>query len=188
MLGGIDPIIIIQLAKNIDPTFVGPEQPGILSRIPVVSQIPTVVDQPPIPIYLSENLTGIFVDSEDKNVDIQTSVETLSNGEEPDVNQKGIGSTVTINLIAKKDSIAMSLLSGLMDQVFEKLSSKEYAISYLHGPVTIFRALLQSYQVSQVADTDILNIRIELTKGAKTPVKAPALEAVPGFQGTLPGA
>lgn len=165
MLSGIDPIIIFQFSKLTS-------EPGsLLSKIPVISKIPTVVEQPPIPIYLSEELTGIYIDSEDKNVDIDTNTETLSSGESPETTQKGVGSTVSINLVAKKDSVGMSLLSAMIDLVFDKVTSREYSITYLHGATTIFRAVLHSFSVNQSATNDLLTIKIELSRGTKTPEK-----------------
>lgn len=181
MLGGIDPVIIFQVGK------LAPVLSDRISKIPLVSQIPTVLEQPPIPIYLSEKLTGIFVDSEDKNVDIETDTETLTNGEAPDVQQKGVGSTVTINLVAKKDSLGLSLLSALIDVLFEKVTSKEYAITYLHGPITVFRGVLHSYAVNQSASSELMTIKIELSKGTGKPTKPNDVPVVPGFTGTLPG-
>lgn len=179
MLNGIDPIIIFQFSKLVttdgDPL------------IPVALASPIVVDYPPIPIYLSETLTGIYIDSEDKNVDLQTETETLTNGEAPDTNQKGIGSTVSINLVAKKNSIGLTLLSAMIDLLFEKVTSKEYAITYLHGATTVFRGLLQSYSVNQNASSELMTIKIDLTRGTKQPTKPNQIVSVPGSTGTLPG-
>jgi len=180
MLGGIDPIIIFQFSKL---ASVAGET---ISKIPIVSKIPTVVDQPPIPIYLSEELTGIYIDSEDKNVDISTDTETLTDGSSPDVNQKGIGTTVSINLLAKKDSIGMALLSAMIDLVYEKVTSKEYAITYLHGATTIFRGVLHSFSVNQSADNDLLTVKIELSKGSKNPAKPAEVPVVPKVTGAVP--
>lgn len=180
MLGGIDPIVIFQFSKKL------PELSELIAKIPVVSQIPTVLDAPPIPIYLSERLTGIYIDSEDKNVDIATETETLSDGATPDVNQKGIASVVSINIVGKKDSIGLTLLSAMIDLLFDKVTSKEYAITYLHGATTVFRGVLHSYSVNQNAGDDRLLIKIELSKGSKTPVKPESVPVVGGIVGTLP--
>lgn len=166
MLGGLDPVIIIHLSKLADTSF-----GKSLAKIPVISQIPTLLEQPPIPIYLSEQFTGLYIENEDKNVDISTETETLTNGEPPEVNQKGIQSGVTISLLAKKDSTSMILLGAMIDEVFDKVSSKEYAISYLHGATTIFRGLLQSFAISQEPNTDLMSIKIQLSKGSKNPTK-----------------
>lgn len=189
MLGGIDPIIIFEFSRLANvPTVTGFVQgDSQTSRIPVISQVPTLVPLPPIPLYLSEQFTGVYIDSEDKNVDISTDTETLSSGGAPDVNQKGIGNTVSINLLAKKDSLGIALLSSMIDLVFEKVTSKEYAITYLHGATTIFRGVLHSYSANQNSENDLLRINIQLTRGNKNPTKPSPIGAVPGSTGALPG-
>ena len=182
MLGGIDPVIIFQFSKLADTGF-----GDFISKIPVISQIPTVIAQPPIPIYLSETLTGIYIDSEDKNVDIETETESLSDGSTPEVNQKAIGSVVSINLVAKKNSLGLTLLSAMIDLLYEKVTSKEYAITYLHGATTVFRGVLHSYSVNQNASNELLTIKIELSRGQKQPQKPAGIPSVPGVIGTLPG-
>ena len=72
MLGGQDPIIIFQLSKLADTGFA-----QRLSRIPLVSEIPTLVEMPPIPVYLNEQLTGVYIDSESKNIAIDRDWETI---------------------------------------------------------------------------------------------------------------
>ena len=186
MLGGLDPVIIFQFAKKVDPDFVGPAEPGVISKIPIISQIPTLIDQPPIPVYLSESLSGLQIDSEDKTVDIDTDVETLTNGEPPDVNQKGISSVVSIQITALRDNPGVTLLSALIDQVFDKLTSKEYAITYLHGPITVFRGVLQGFSLSTNSDTNLVTMKIDLSKGTKNPAKPSDVVVVPGITGAVP--
>jgi len=180
MLGGVDPIIIFQFS------VLAPTLSSSVSSIPIISQIPTLIEQPPIPLYMSETLTGILIDSEDKNIDIDTSVETLTDGKTPDVSQKGINSSVTINMRARKDSVGIMLLSAMMDLVFDRLTSKEYAVSYLNGATTIFRGVIQSYAVNQNAGDEMLSIKLEISKGAKTPVKTETPITVPKTTGALP--
>lgn len=181
MLGGLDPVIIFQFSKL--ASSVG----ATLSKIPVVASIPTVIDQPPIPIYLSEQLFNIVISGTGKQVDIETDTETLSNGQAPDVNQKGIQSSVEINIEGKQDSVALTLLSAMIDSVYEKVTSKEYAISFMYGATTIFRGVLHSYSAETVEGTDKLAIKISLSKGSKNPTKPNEVPVVPGFTGTLPG-
>ena len=89
MLGGVDPIIIIEIYTLVkdpqdEPGFIGP-------RLPIASKKQAIyVPQPPIPIYLSEELTGLYIDSEDKNIDIGTDTETLTNGKEADVRSESV--------------------------------------------------------------------------------------------------
>lgn len=180
MINGTSPVIIFQFGKLI---------PGLseaLSKVPVISQIPSVVEQPPIPIYLSDSVTGLMIDTQDKNVDIQTDVETKSDGSDPDVKQKGVNSSVRIQIKGKADNVGLILLSALIDMVFDKLSSKEYAISYLNGATTIFRGVLQNYSVNSNADNDMLLVTVELSKGTKTPQKTAEVPTVPSQTGTLP--
>lgn len=164
MLNGVDPIIIFQFSKLADQSL-----KDQIAKIPVISKIPTVIDEPPIPIYLSERLSGILVDSESKQVDIQTEVSTLTSGDESQKDQKGVANTVTVNLQASKYSIGAILLSALIDKAFNKVTSKEYKVTYMNGAITVFRGLIESFNSSQVPDTDLLSITLVLTSGELKP-------------------
>lgn len=184
MLGGIDPIILFHYSR------LPPETRKSLSKIPLVAEIQEMIQLPPIPIYLSEKLTGMFIDTENKNVDIETSTETTKDGGTPDANQKAISSTVSINLNARKDSVGMILLSALIDVVFQKVTSKEYGITYLNGATTVFNGLLHSYSCTQRADTDLMDIQIQLIRNTgSTQVRAPipVIEKTTGALPTLGG-
>lgn len=181
MLGGLDPVIIFQFSS------LAPSLGETLSRVPVISNFPSLIAQPPIPVYLSERLFNISIVSAGKSVDIETSTDTLSDGTEADINQKGIQSGIEVTLEGKADSIALTLLSSLIDSVFEKVTSKEYAISFLYGATTVFRGVLQNYSAETVEGTDKLQIKFRISKGAKNPVKPPAVGAVTGTVGVLPG-
>jgi cytochrome c biogenesis protein CcdA len=175
MLNGIDPIIIFEFAK------LTKAQEEKVSKIPVVSSIVSTIGLPPIPIYLSEKITGLYIDTEERNIDIDTTVETLVTGSDPLFNQKAINSVVRISMHATKDSLGLTLLSALTDLVVPKVSSKEYSITYLHGAITIFSGLLHSFGVSQSANNDLLNITLELVKVPKkiTVDVTPSSKAVP---------
>lgn len=181
MLGGIDPVLIFQfavLAPSISPT---------LAKIPIVASIPTILDMPPIPIYLSETLFNIVIDGESKNVDIDTTTETQSDGSAPVVTQKGVQSGITIEIEGKRDSVALILLSSMIDVAFDKVSSGEYTITYLHGPITVFRGLLNSFSSEMVPGTDKLSIKIGISRGKSNPTKPAGIPAVPGSLGIIPG-
>lgn len=178
MLNGIDPIILIHISKRTDVSALT----GVEGLIPIVSSaIDDLIDFPPIPIYLSETLFGVVIDSESKNVDILTDFETKTEGTTVNVNQRGANSSVTITLTGKKDSIPITLLSAFIDLAFYKTSSKEYAISYLHGATTIFRGLLKSFAIDQVEGTDKLSIKIELTTGESKPQKPETVPSPPAI-------
>lgn len=169
MLNGIDPIILFNFSKLLSASAT-----ESLTKIPVVSDIISKVGLPPIPIYLSESITGLYIESEDKNIDIQTDPQTTSDGGEPVVNQKGLNNTIKINLLANKDSIGLTLLSAMMDLIFEKVTSKEYSITYLHGPITVFNGLLHGFSIQQNSADTLMNISLELYRSTvKTIEKAP---------------
>lgn len=180
MLNGLDPIIIFQLSKLL------PSASATIAKIPIISEIPTVIDAPPIPIYLSEKLSGLIITSESKNIDIETTVETKTDGSAADVQQKGLNSITTINIKAKKTSLGLNLLLAMADLILDRATSKEYSITYLHGSVTVFRGLLHSFSVDQESNSQLIMIKIELAKGAKTPQKTPEVPVVPKSTGVLP--
>lgn len=181
MLGGIDPVIIFEFSKKIE--LAGPTIPGQ----PILEREATFIENPPIPIYLSETLFNIVIDGESKNVDIETNTETLTDGAPPQISQKGVQSGITIEIEGKKDSVALILLSSMIDVVFDKVTSKEYTITYLHGPITIFRGLLNSFSMEVVQGTDKLAVKIGITKGKNNPSKTAGVPSVPGDPGIIPG-
>lgn len=168
VLNGLDPVLIFQFKTLISGVS------DNIKNIPIVSDIPTLVEEPPIPIYLSENLTGLFIDSEDKNLDIETDIEESSDStKEPLVTQKGVTTSVSINIQANKNSIGLNLLNSLIDQAFLKLRNNLYTISYLNGSTTVFRGRIQSYRVNQNADSELVNIQLILNKGKPRPQGSP---------------
>lgn len=169
MLNGSSPIFLFNFLKNV---------PGLeaeVKKIPVVSDIVSKIGLPPIPLYLDEQTTGIYIASENKNVDIETVTETLKNGETPISNQKGISSIVTINMFANKDSVGLNLLSALVDVIFNKVSSKDYTISYLHGPITVFDGLLHQFSANQNNDNDLLDVQIQLVRANQNQLTGPPI-------------
>lgn len=182
MLGGLDPIIIFELYKTEDST-----QADSTGKIPVgTKRTLSFARQAVIPIYLSENLTGLFISKEDKSVDIGTDTETFIDGSAEDVLQKGIGAGVNITIHCKKDSIATMIFSSVVDLLFEKVTSKSYSITYLHGATTIFRGVMHKFSSSQSADNDLLEITIELSKGQKQPTATQQVPTVAGSSGPIP--
>lgn len=173
MLNGLDPIILFHYSKKV------PTSLGFDFDIPLISAIEDMIDFPPIPIYLSESLFGIVIDQESKNIDIATEIETLSDGSAPKIHQKGASSQISIQMKGKKDSIPLTLLSAFLDQAFDKATSGEYAITYLHGATTLFRGLLKSYAVDTQDGTDLQLIKIELTSGESQPQKPASVPSPP---------
>lgn len=165
MLGGLYPVIIFQFSA------LGPSLGATVAKIPVIADIPTLIDQPPIPVYLDEKTFNIVIKGTSKSVDIETDTQGLTNGAPADVVQSPIQSSVDINIEGSSDSIALALLSSLIDQIYDKTTSKQYSISFFYGATTVFRALLQSYSIDTVEGTNKLTVSIKLTKGQKNPKK-----------------
>lgn len=183
MLNGVDPIIIFNFRKNL----LGLGIFGTTSKaIPVAGQEPASIPLPFIPIYLSEKLTGIYIDSESKSMDIDTEIDTNSAGDGPKFWQKGIQSIVKIQMVASRDSIGVALLGALADQVFPKVTSKEYSITYLHGAVTVFNGLLHSFAIDQSSDNDLYKINLELQVPSAGGLVKAAIPEVPKQTGTVP--
>lgn len=178
MLNGIDPIFLFHFKK------LAPSVKSALGAVPVVASTPNLFLLPTIPLYLSEKLSGIYVSSESKSLDIATEVDTVSDGSSPQVNQRAIANTVRIEMIASRNSLGVTLLSALSDLVFPKVTSREYAISYLHGAITVFDGLLHSFSINQDDDSDLYRISIELANPA--PVKPVTSTVVPAIPGAVP--
>lgn len=184
MLNGIDPILIFQLYKQIPSTNV------TLAKMALTSQVKQKATFAVIPIYLSEDITGIFIDSESKNIDIDTDTQSLTDGSPALVNQKTLGSITTINLIAKQGSIGLTILLALAEQLLDKTTSGEYEVTYMHNAITVFGGLVHSFSYDQGTDNDLYKIKLELSRGkpkTKSVVVAQDPDAVRlGTSGTTP--
>ncbi len=158
MINGLDPILIFSFYKKLTPA-----QTAALKDINIVSQFVSKLSLPPIPIYLSEKLTGIYVESENKNIEIETNFDGLAGGG-VNVNQKPLTSSIKIDLLAARNSIGLILLSAMSDLVLPLLVSKEYDVTYLNGGVTIIGGLFHSFSISQESNTDLMHISMEIIK------------------------
>lgn len=168
MLGGLDPIIIFYVSK------LATAQEASILKVPVLSSVYTKIGLPPIPIYLSEKATGLYIDTEEKSIEIETDVNTLANGDEPIVTQKAINSTIKIQMRAKNNSIGLTLLSALCDLILPLVSSAEYSVSYLHNATTVFAGRIHSFNVQATSENDLLSVSLELVKTSKlTPPEKP---------------
>ena len=165
MLNGIAPIFIFHFKKKVT-VAANKETPGPVTE--------SYVDLPPIPVYLDARLTGVSVDSISKNLDIKTTVIKKATGEEGGEDQAGLGSTVTLNMISRQDSVGATIILALLDAAFDKLESAEYSVTLLYGSVTLFFAKIDGVAVTENSNTNQRNITIRLTKGIeKTVIKPP---------------
>jgi hypothetical protein len=188
MLNGIDPIIIFHFYSNppTDDKFVGPPPPtsllgGLFSQFGL-----------PIPIYLSEKLTGIYVDDESKGIDIATRVDAVveKDGIEvntPEVSQRAVDSTVTVNMFAVKDSIMLTAFLALADMILKRVASKEYGITYLNGSTTIFNGLLDRFSYTNGANDNLIRIEMVLSNAKKqAPTLVPSVPPITPVVGAIP--
>lgn len=183
MLGGLDPIILFNFKKL-------PPIPTGLEAIPITPVDDDAIPLPIIPIYLSESITGVYIDSEDKSIDVDTTVDALSSGGTPQTTQRPISNTVKISMKAKKGSIGLMIFSALADLILPKVTSKEYSITYLHGAVTVFAGLLHSFSINQNANDELYLITLELVKPPAAPLSkvpfVPRDPSVPALRGGIP--
>lgn len=161
MLNGVAPILIFSFPILPKGTF------NMLSGIPLVGESLAASVALPIPIYLDEKITGVYIDSESKSIDIQTEIDAKSDGTKPDVSQRGLASNVTINIKASRNSVVLSALLALIDLCFQKVVSREYSVSYLNGATTIFGGLLDSFTVDTDFNNDLYIISLTISQGAK---------------------
>ena len=189
MLNGVAPILIFTF-----PPVLGIDFSKILGGIPLVKDVFSNIGIP-LPIYLDERLTGIYIESESKSIDIDTDItpkyETNSAGgigTTTLINQSGINNLVTINMLASTDNLLLSVLIALNDMVFSKLVSGKYSISYLNNSTLIFKGLLHSFQTSSSSGDTLLKITMQIQKneGAVKTVLGQYL-SLPGDQIAIPG-
>ena len=184
MLNGIAPLLIFNFPLKLkDSLFFAAE------GIPT-SDERTFLDKIgiPIPLYLDQKLTGLYVDSESKAIDIDTRVDGDIKGNSPaKVEQRLLNNTVTINMFASRNAILLGVLLAMNDLIFTKVSSKEYSVSYLNGQTTVFGGLLQSFTSNTNDNDDLIRITMVLTKANQigtTPVEPP--NVVSKVTGTVP--
>ncbi len=157
MLNGLDPIIIFNFYKKVTPA-----DEEKFKGLSVAKSIISKFALPPIPVYLSERVSGLYIDSEEKNIEVATNVDTIGGGG-AEFNQKGLTTTVKINMIASQEtSIGLGILSAMFDLIFPKVSSQEYSIVYIHKSTIILNGLLHSFSIEQEANTTLTKVSLEL--------------------------
>lgn len=185
MLNGIAPILIFQFAPGqiSDANFFS----QAISKIPLIGSSIVQDFGIPIPIYMDERLTGIVIDEDSKQIDVDTEVKQTYDGSPAKVTQRGLTNSVTINMIGKKDSIVLSTLIALNDQIFKKLVSKQYKIQYMNGPTTIFNGLLGSFSHTNSPDTDKINISMQIVKpNEQSTAEQKTIPIIQPIQGATP--
>lgn len=182
MLGGIDPIIIFNFPIRLQDSILfateglPTEPPTFLEGIGI-----------PVPVYLSESVTGIYVQNENKSIDIETESYPKNDSKKTMLTvQKALNNSVTIQLVANKNSVVLGVLLALSDIVFSKIAAKEYSVSYLNGPTTIFGGLLTGFSTQSDDNTDLLQITMTIWKTSQLRIVPETVTATPNTRGTTP--
>jgi hypothetical protein len=193
-LNGIDPVIIIHLYNK--------KLTSLFDFIPFGAVIAESVGFP-IPIYLSEQITGLFVQSESRSIDIDTEIihDTRKDPINPtktkkvDIKQTGLNSLLTVNIAADGNSTFVPILLALLDLIMPKVATAEYAISYLRGSTVIFQGQLHHFSSTAEMNTTKLNIDLTISTAKKfgdTPLNEQAdevtkgIDSIPINEGPLP--
>lgn len=159
MLNGVAPIFIFSIPP-------GPKTTQALAGIPILKDIVGNIGFP-IPIYLDEQFTKLYVSSEEKSIDIDNDVIPQYAGGAQTF-QRPLDSVVTINLFGKKDSTALIVLLAMCDLVFSKLKYG-YGISYLNGPTTLFGGVLKTFSTHVSNEDDLIKIVVQISKANQKP-------------------
>lgn len=154
MLNGVAPILIFYFP--IIPVTIP------LSGIPLLGLSDTALGIP-IPIYLDEKLTGIYINTQEKNVDIDTQPETSADGNVK-VLQRGVNNTITVHLKANKDSLLLGVLLAFSDEIFKRAVNGRYSVTYLNGPTLVFGGKIQSLSAQEGENDDIMQITMVIHK------------------------
>ncbi len=185
MLNGVDPLLIINLYNY-----------GILDILNPASELGDPSHAIPIPIvlYLSERVTGIYVDSETRGIDVETKIDPTTAKDPttlevlpPVVSQTSSDSQVTVNLLATTDCILLTAILALMDMIVARLVTAEYSIHYINGATCIFGAKLHRFSTSVSRNDNLVRIELTLSTAAKeTPTPKTPVESIAKFQGAIP--
>lgn len=187
MLNGVAPILIFNFTNKSVTSF--------LSGLSIPESVGNTVGIP-VPIYLDEKLTGIFVDSETSGIDIDNEVEALNEKapgstevKSAKVKQKAIDSTITVNLIARDDSVLLTALIATCNMILKRVVTQEYSITYLHKSTAIFGGLLHSFHTSVRVNDNLINMELTISTAKQQDTKGESRpDAIPVNVGQLPPA
>lgn len=181
IISSVAPIIIFNFPFDTDsgnPVF------NALSGLPLIGQGGALASVGvPIPIYLDEQLTGLYVQSENKNIDISTEQNDSANSTKPTITQKSISNTVSVNLVGKKDSIFVTALLALIDIAYPMLFKAKYRVSYLNGQTVVLGGLIQGITAQSQNDNELVDIAFTIHKADSLGSSVPSFVSVPATAG-----
>lgn len=122
----------------------------------------------PVPLYLSEEATGLCVESETDALNISTDFIPVLNEQGTEagtvkVQQRGETQNVSITLIGNKNSIGLNIILPMLKSIFSKVfAGLDYKIAYFHQNVLIFNARLASYQMTPGSNDTKVSLTLNL--------------------------
>lgn len=180
MLNGVAPILIFNFP------VVPPSVSSILGGIPVVGTSLVEGVGLPIPLYLDEDLTGLYIESETRGLDVTNDAQAKNSGDPASVDQKGLDNIVTINMVSSRGNTLLQILLALCDIAFTQLVSKRYGITYLSGSTVVFGGLLKGFNTNASADETRVHVTMEISKANVVVNTGPNYLTIPAVRGTTP--
>lgn len=176
IIDGTAPLLLMRFAV--------PPPADNLVGLPTVTDLITSIGVP-VPIYLHEQLTGIYVESETRGVDIDTNAQQLRNGQVL-YDQRGLNSIVTVNLVGSRDSMVLTALLAMSDMIFQLVVAKSYKVSYFNGPTVIINGLLHGFQTNMNRNDTLIRITLQISKANQASTAANVISALPKITGAIP--
>ncbi|MDR2426822.1 MAG: hypothetical protein LBD46_06580 [Endomicrobium sp.] len=161
MLTGLYPVLVLQ--KVIDKKIRGSFSDG---RITSTSIIETSLSKP-MPIYIDEILTGIYLISENRKAEFANDTTVDNETGEIKIKQKGLTNDVNLVFGASRNSIGMNILLPLIDVAFENAAIDKYVMSYFNGNTILFRAKIKHFSAEGNNTDNGIKINISLSKEDK---------------------
>ncbi len=180
-LNGIAPLLVFRFTNN--------AAVNVVKNIPVIGNFLAENVGVPIPIYLDENLTGIYVHGESKAIDIETTVEARNDKKAPIVDQRALNSVTTINFVANNRGVMLMTLLAFADVIMSRVVSKQYTVSYFNGPTIIIDGLLHGFTTQPGENDTKINIQMTISKANQLSTGAQVEGSVPELEkhtGALP--
>jgi hypothetical protein len=162
MLGGVAPILIFTFPQIPPPPPKGGIPVAAQSFFQSLAQNIGI----PIPIYLDESVTGVYIASESKSLAIDTTPEKkYDETTKAEITyQRAIQNDVTIEMFAKRESILLSVFLAMNDIIFKKVIAESYNVAYINGPTVILNGLLQGFSSSTGNDDNLVRLSLHLSK------------------------
>ncbi len=180
MLGGLSPLIVFTFYREValPAGLQGAVQP---LRFPIV----------PIPVYLDERITHVQLDDYNRDITIDVMRDGVSAFE------RVSGDVVNLKFRMKKDNVAITALTALIDRIIETFDKKispafdvtNYSMTIFYDNIFVLDASLERFNSTLIEGTDLREISFTFSRrSAKStaPVSEPIARTV-GTSTTIGG-